>query len=61
MTHPDPPNTAAFEALCAQLEDFEPLPEPGKPRPSDRHWLDEDGEEGSAIDVQILAGLITPV
>ncbi len=61
MTSPDPPNTTAFDALCAQIEDFEPLPQPGKPAPSDHPWVDEDGEEASAIDVQILAGLITPV
>ncbi len=61
MTRPDPPNTDHFDAICAQIEDFEPLPEPGRPALSDRPWVNEDGEEGTAIDGQILAGLVIPV
>jgi hypothetical protein len=50
----------AFDAICAEIEDFEPLPtittEPPAPEPEhepSRH------ERASPIDEQILAGLVS--
>ena len=47
-----------FDALCAHVDDFEPLPE-ATALPS---WVepDRDGDEETSLDGQILAGLVSP-
>lgn len=49
-----------FDALCSGVQEWETLPEPDAPT-GIQMTADEDGEEnGSALDSQILAGLVSP-
>jgi hypothetical protein len=51
---------AQFEAICADLDEWEPLPEPGMVPVLDGPQ-DLEAEQESALDEQILAGLVMPV
>ena len=46
-----------FEQICAEVDEFEPLPAVSS-GPLER---DDDGEEETGLDEQILAALVTPV
>lgn len=48
---------AQFERMCAEVDDFEPLPAVSSALPA----YDEDGEEETGLDDQILAALATSV
>ena len=61
--HRDDPRSqdqAQFHAICAHLDEWEPLPEPDAVPFSDGAE-DLDPEPESALDQQILAGLVMPV
>jgi hypothetical protein len=45
-----------FDLMCAELDDFEPLPTMAAPRLEP----DEESEEAASLDSQILAGLVCP-
>ena len=45
-----------FDQICAEVDEFEPLPAVSRVPPGN----EDDGEE-TAIDGQILAALVTPV
>ena len=45
-----------FDQICAEVDEFEPLPALA----SGPLEFDQDGEEETALDGQILAGLVTP-
>jgi hypothetical protein len=49
---------AQFHAICADLDEWEPLPEPDAVPFID---ATPDDEPESALDQQILAGLVMPV
>jgi hypothetical protein len=62
-TQPPSDGRAQFDAICAQLDDFDPLPTV-TPRPADNgrnngHKL-EDEEQTAPLDELILAGLVVP-
>ena len=46
-----------FDQLCAEIDEFEPLPAVSSPLPD--YGDDEEAETG--LDKQILAALVTPV
>jgi hypothetical protein len=45
-----------FDQICAEVDDFEPLPALS----SGPLEFDDDGEDETGLDGQILAGLVTP-
>jgi hypothetical protein len=47
---------AEFDRMCSVLDEFEPLPAVSSPVLEH----DEDGEENTSLDGQILAGLVSP-
>jgi hypothetical protein len=47
-----------FEAMCAEVDEFEPLPAVAG---GFLEYDAEDGEEDTGLDEQILAALVTPV
>lgn len=51
------PDHVEFDKLCADVEEFEPLPAVTN-GPLER---DPDDQEDTALDEQILAGLVLPV
>jgi hypothetical protein len=51
------PEHVEFDVLCAEVEDFEPLPA----IKSDVLERDRDDVDTIALDDQILAGLVSPV
>jgi hypothetical protein len=55
-THTPSPEHTEFDLLCAEVEEFEPLPEV-KPDTLER---DRDDEDLTPLDSQILAGLVSP-
>ncbi|MBV8432226.1 MAG: hypothetical protein JO244_13745 [Solirubrobacterales bacterium] len=46
-----------FDQICAELDEFEPLPAVSSRLPE----LDDDGEETPGLEDRILAALVTPV
>ena len=66
-THTNENQHVAFDAMCAQIEDYETLPSGG---PSSREWtranvLGHDGEashehQAAPLNEMILAGLVSP-
>jgi hypothetical protein len=46
-----------FDLMCAEVDEFEPLPSV-QPASLERK---QDGEEDTSLDGQILAGLVSPV
>jgi hypothetical protein len=48
-----------FDAICASLDEFEPLPEVAPTPPAPERKPDQDRDTGT-IDEQILAGLVLP-
>lgn len=46
-----------FDQICAEVDEFETLPTVPSPLPE----YDDDGEEDTELDSQILAALVTPV
>jgi len=48
-----------FDAICAEVEDWEPLPT-GRPAPAQRHAESGEGDRAAPLDEQILAGLVSP-
>jgi hypothetical protein len=61
MTHPQSsdPSHIQFDSLCADVEDYEPLPEL-VPGPADTTPMLAAQEHEQAIDAEILAGLVSP-
>lgn len=51
------PEHVEFEKLCSEVDEFEPLPAV-KAASLER---DQDGEDDTSLDGQILAGLVSPV
>ena len=51
------PEHEQFDDMCAEVDDFQPLPAV-KPKSLEREQNDEDD---TSLDGQILAGLVTPV
>ena len=51
------PDHVEFDQLCAGVEEFEPLPAVT----AETLERDEDREDETSLDGQILAGLVTPV
>jgi hypothetical protein len=45
-----------FDQICAELDEFEPLPAVSSEQP-----VDDDDREETALDAAILAALVTPV
>jgi hypothetical protein len=58
-TQPPSDGRAQFDAICAQLDDFDPLPTV-TPRPADNGHKLEDEERTAPLDELILAGLVVP-
>jgi hypothetical protein len=54
------PDQARFHAICAGLDEWEPLPEPDAV-PVTGEEEDLEQEQQAALDHQILAGLVMPV
>lgn len=50
------PDHIAFDQMCAEVDEFEPLPS----LTAASVEADEESEEETALDSQILAGLVTP-
>ena len=59
LTQPSQDHTQ-FDAMCAGVEEFETLPEVGAAPAPVITWVDPEGEEQTALDGQILAGLVSP-
>jgi hypothetical protein len=62
MPIPPPPSDgrAQFDSICAQLDEFDPLPTvTPRPASSNGHEL-EDEERTAPLDELILAGLVLP-
>jgi len=55
-THTPSPDHLEFDLLCAGVEEFEPLPEV-QSRPLEH---EQENEQDTSIDSQILAGLVSP-
>jgi hypothetical protein len=57
MTDPESQATAqpAFDKLCRELDDYEPLPTTSAAQPPE-----ETGEDVERLDAAILAGLVSP-
>ncbi len=51
------PDHVEFDQMCAEVDEFEPLPAV-KPRSLER---EQDSEDDTSLDGQILAGLVSPV
>ena len=51
------PDRLEFEQMCAEVEDFETLPSVANPR---LERGEQEGEEETSLDGQILAGLVSP-
>ncbi len=51
------PDHGEFDSMCAEVDEFEPLPTV-KPETLER---EQDGEDDTSLDGQILAGLVSPV
>jgi hypothetical protein len=51
------PDHLQFEQICAEVDDFETLPA----MPGGSLELEQEGEEDTGLDDQILAALVTPV
>lgn len=51
------PDHTEFDELCADIDEFEPLPAV-KPENLER---DEENDDDTSLDGQILAGLVSPV
>jgi hypothetical protein len=49
-----------FDAMCAAVQDWEPLPDLAPARAQQITWVDAEGEEQTVLDGQILAGLVSP-
>jgi hypothetical protein len=60
MTFPDTRHDQShFDSLCAEVEDYERLPEV-LPGPFDVTPYLSDDEQTDSIDAEILAGLVSP-
>jgi hypothetical protein len=59
ITQPSRDHTQ-FTALCSGLEEWEPLPEVDAAPAPEINWVDSEGELQTALDGQILAGLVSP-
>jgi hypothetical protein len=60
MTDPQPSNDhSQFDSLCADVEDYEPLPEL-VPGPADTTPSLHAQDHEHTIDAEILAGLVSP-
>ncbi len=55
----NPQDHVQFDHLCAQVEDYEPLPEL-VPGPRDTTPNLGSGDQSESIDAEILAGLVSP-
>ena len=51
------PDHVEFDLMCSEVDEFEPLPTV-KPTRLER---EQDGEDDTSLDGQILAGLVSPV
>lgn len=51
------PDHAEFDHLCREVDEFEPLPAVT----ADPRQADGESGEGTSLDGQILAGLVSPV
>jgi hypothetical protein len=51
------PDHQDFDRMCAEVDDFEPLPAV-KPASLERR---QDNEDDTTLDGQIMAGLVSPV
>ncbi|MBV8430616.1 MAG: hypothetical protein JO244_05605 [Solirubrobacterales bacterium] len=51
------PDRLEFEQMCAEIDEFEPLPWVANPR---LERAGQEGEEETSFDGQILAGLVSP-
>jgi hypothetical protein len=51
------PDHVEFDSMCAEVDEFEPLPTV-KPESLER---EQDSEDYTSLDGQILAGLVSPV
>jgi hypothetical protein len=51
-----PADHAAFNRMCSEVDEFEPLPAVSSPVLE----RDEESEESTSLDSQILAGLVSP-
>ena len=58
-THMPEAEHAQFEAICAQLEEHEPLPSV-VPKPPEAAEAQSQEERTAPLDELILAGLVTP-
>lgn len=58
--HQGQPDQARFHAICAGLDEWEPLPEPDAV-PVTGEEEDFGEEQQASLDQQILAGLVMPV
>jgi hypothetical protein len=58
----DPSEHQQFDSLCAQVEDYEPLPDPVPVAgaPVCRPLVDDPDEQLASLDEVILAGLVSP-
>jgi hypothetical protein len=56
-THTPSPDHNEFELLCADIDEFEPLP---AVKAGNLEYGEDDADDGS-FDDQILAGLVSPV
>ena len=61
MTDPSKPaaGQSQFDAICAEVEDFEPLPTL-TPVPADRGAGTRGSDDTAPLDELILAGLVSP-
>lgn len=61
MTDPSKPATdrTQFDAICAEVQDFEPLPAV-TPVPADLTAEAREGDDTAPLDELILAGLVSP-
>jgi len=61
MTDPSRPATeqAQFDEICAEVQDFEPLPTV-TPVPADLTAGAREGDDTAPLDELILAGLVSP-
>ena len=56
-THTPSPEHVEFDRLCAEVDEFEPLPAV-EPTHLERR---QDTEDDTSLDGQILAGLVSPL
>jgi hypothetical protein len=61
MTDPSKPPTdqSQFDEICAEVQDFEPLPTV-TPVPADLTAEAREGDDTAPLDELILAGLVSP-